>query len=1313
LRKRTKNDNHFAESIAQSPTERSPEQKKRGCRGCFGRFALITLIVSIPCVLALNGPGFRAVAKWGIGVGLSRLGLVAEFNLDGSLVSGLQITDLTTSVIAADATPGADSETGIEPVKESPLRSLSAAEFGISYDFRTLLSGDPIAALESITLRDADILIDLPPATDTEDVEDTPADDAKKSDPLAIVWKLLGCDFDLDNIKVRVTQGDAEKFLIEGFRLNLPAGDTGELGFTHLKVGEKLDRTATYAPLRSTGDSLILGRFELLENFAIDQLTLHQNGNDLLTAVVDADGAKLSARYRRDRSIAAELRDGPFDIGAIAEQFGAGSSLKNGTITALDVNFSGDFGSPGTWKASAGFQAADLEFPGEGIDAATLTVTADAGNLTANLSAQRKGADVDLQLQADIGSAAAPGSLADVALDLTLAADIAALEKFLPSGKVPLTGAAQLTATAQIVSREIRDGEAQLNSESLIYDGVAVKSLVLNLDVPDTNKLAARLQLALDDATQLSASGDLTLGSLDYSAELESNLVANPGLTELLGKFGFDKPLSGRIDLSAESHGSLKSTNTSDPVHNITAQLSSESLSYDGVPFESVAIDIDNPQANQLHTLVDISLDAATRISAQATLGLDQFEYQAKATIEATANDRLTDLLAKFNFTKPLQAHVKVDWSGEGIAKPADNAEPAHSGQAKVNAEGFSIDGSRKIDEAQISASYSPAGIDVEALEVTSGDLSIKTLGTYQDARIDLPSLQIRQGEKQLASGSLHLPYDRALIAEKGIIGFFEQEGPVKVDFQSTELRLEELIALSGKDSPVQATLEAQIAIDGTPGMLDGGGEIAVTGLKVTAAEEVPPGDFNLDFAIAGERLALNGGFEHPQVEPLVISGSVPFTPTKWIEGQSTPLDEPIQAEINLPASSLDFLRTYVDGIEALDGTAAIDITVAGTVREPQVSGDLTLEVADFKMQKASIPSLRDTSIKLHGEGRTLEIEKFDALVSGGQLTLAGKASLPPEGGAPLLDIQLTAREALIARNPDMNIRADADLTLNGPWTSAKLAGEIALVNSRFAKNVDILPLSMPGRERSDLPEIEKRPSFKVPPNLDIGLDITPFKDWQIDVKLITRDPFQVRGNLATIDAISDLQITGTGAKPIPNGRIYISEGRLTLPFSRVDVQKGEVAFNEATGFNGKLSLQATANVRQYDLSIYLHGRLLSPENVLTSDPPLANEDIISLLATGATRDELTGGSGSVVASKAALLFLKKLRQDGIDPDDEESFLDQLNQRTTFDIGQTDARTGEQTVAGRIRLFRQLYLVANVSAQGDYRGLLKYIFKLR
>ena len=52
----------------------------------------------------------------------------------------------------------------------------------------------------------------------------------------------------------------------------------------------------------------------------------------------------------------------------------------------------------------------------------------------------------------------------------------------------------------------------------------------------------------------------------------------------------------------------------------------------------------------------------------------------------------------------------------------------------------------------------------------------------------------------------------------------------------------------------------------------------------------------------------------------------------------------------------------------------------------------------------------------------------------------------------------------------------------------------------------------------------------------------------------------------------------------------------------------------------------------------------LSPEAIFTSEPPLPQEEIISLLATGVTRGELVGNN-NVLAGRAAMLLIQQLYQ--------------------------------------------------------------------
>ena len=74
------------------------------------------------------------------------------------------------------------------------------------------------------------------------------------------------------------------------------------------------------------------------------------------------------------------------------------------------------------------------------------------------------------------------------------------------------------------------------------------------------------------------------------------------------------------------------------------------------------------------------------------------------------------------------------------------------------------------------------------------------------------------------------------------------------------------------------------------------------------------------------------------------------------------------------------------------------------------------------------------------------------------------------------------------------------------------------------------------------------------------------------------------------------------------------------------------------------LDLQGTSLIRDYTVRVYVYGTADAPEAVFTSEPPLPQEEIISLLATGTTREELASG-GNVLAGRALMLLGQQLYQ--------------------------------------------------------------------
>ena len=156
-------------------------------------------------------------------------------------------------------------------------------------------------------------------------------------------------------------------------------------------------------------------------------------------------------------------------------------------------------------------------------------------------------------------------------------------------------------------------------------------------------------------------------------------------------------------------------------------------------------------------------------------------------------------------------------------------------------------------------------------------------------------------------------------------------------------------------------------------------------------------------------------------------------------------------------------------------------------------------------------------------------------------------------------------------------------------------------------------------------------------------------------------------------------------------------------------MQFGFLYFDPTDPLNPKIDLHGTSVIRDYTIHAYVYGRSLSPEAVFTSEPPLPQEEIISLLATGTTRQELTGNN-NVLAGRAAMLLFQQLYRKVFkkgDPTKSNSVFDRLD----VDFGQVDPRTGQQTASARFKLNEHIVLMGDIEVGGDFRGMVKYLIR--
>ena len=164
------------------------------------------------------------------------------------------------------------------------------------------------------------------------------------------------------------------------------------------------------------------------------------------------------------------------------------------------------------------------------------------------------------------------------------------------------------------------------------------------------------------------------------------------------------------------------------------------------------------------------------------------------------------------------------------------------------------------------------------------------------------------------------------------------------------------------------------------------------------------------------------------------------------------------------------------------------------------------------------------------------------------------------------------------------------------------------MTKSRFFREIEILPIGLPGRPAP-------KPSRGW---FSLSTDTPPFRNWSYDVAIQTDDPFIVKGNLANGSIEGRLHLGGTGLAPTLEGTAHIENFVASLPFSQLTVDHGSLYFSGNAPLNPQLDVHGSSRIRDYNVNVYLYGTASEPQTLFTSEPSLPQEEVIALLATRA-----------------------------------------------------------------------------------------------
>ena len=709
------------------------------------------------------------------------------------------------------------------------------------------------------------------------------------------------------------------------------------------------------------------------------------------------------------------------------------------------------------------------------------------------------------------------------------------------------------------------------------------------------------------------------------------------------------------------------------------------------------------------------TLNNTDYVNATGTFNLHSpQQYSGKASANVLNLAVFEPLLRAFGNQSQLAGSFKLDWEGNGNAQAFKN-----TGNLKLVLEKARY-GNLQGLQANIDASYSPDGLDVPIIFFATSNMDFNAIARTKGDTLEIDKIQLNQvvapqpqragrtrapaggaaaqQRTNYAYGYVSIPFVWRNLGTKSAL--IPSSGKVSVIMQSENLDLKRLAHDLGMPSTISGVVNAKLNGDGTIGDLKTRLDVQVRDLRNQLWPKMEPATFELSAQTAQNRLTASGKLQQPRIQPLEITATMPFDVRKIVQARGFPDDTPITAKARLPRSSVNFVRQFVPDLQQLDGDLGLDVDVNGTFGHPVLSGagDMTVNVARFT--NATLPTLRGFNVRFTFTDNVLTLDRFGGDLAGGPFSMSGRVTFVKLTD-PILDLQMRAQSVLVARNDTLTARADGDVRVTGPLAAATVSGSVALTNTRFLKNIDLIPIGLPGRPAPQPPT--ERPEF-------FSLPGPPFRNWKFDVAIKTKDPVLIRGNLATGEATTDLKLMGTGLKPGLQGMVHMEDVEATLPFSRLDVSQGSLTFNPKDSTNPTIDLQGTSVIRDYTVRVYVYGTLLSPQAIFTSEPPLPQEEIISLIATGTTRRELS--TGNVLAGRAAMLLVQQLYRKIVkkgEPTDSNTVFNRLD----LDLGTVDPRTGQQQATVRFKITDQLVLTGDVGVRGDFRGKLKYLIRFR
>ncbi|BCU75917.1 translocation/assembly module TamB domain-containing protein [Luteolibacter sp. LG18] len=675
--------------------------------------------------------------------------------------------------------------------------------------------------------------------------------------------------------------------------------------------------------------------------------------------------------------------------------------------------------------------------------------------------------------------------------------------------------------------------------------------------------------------------------------------------------------------------------------------------------------------------------------------------YRGRAAFTEFTPDRLRGWLEAFAVRVPPQMTLRGTWEGEGDLGPK-----SHKGHAVI-AEFTAAKAANGPLTATGDLTYDwPRSAEARGLTLVQGPEKFVSNAKLADQLLTLDQLQWTDGMEVLLDGKASVPVTENPADWKGLL---KQTRPLAIDIESRELPLAKLHPFLPPTTrfPDSARGKLVLHVSGTPAQPVIDARVTARDIGLLSQPKVPKADLDLTLKTEGAELDVAGTLTTPGYPAANLSAKLPFRPGVWVENPAVLKDEKLDAAARIPNLELSRLAALVPGVKSLAGSLKGDLIVGGTLGKPEPHGVVELKGGGLTLVSEAFPPLQGIGLKATATPEAIVLEQSGLQMDGGTFDARGKIALK-EGKPETIDLTLRGRALPLKRDESMIVRSDVDLTVRGPWQTAAVSGNVAIVDSLFYRDIELLPIGVPFNQPTP-PSVPAIDTAKK----DAAVEAIPepFRNWPLAVKVKTANAFLIRGNLASGQAILDVNVGGTLGKPAPRGQAIMRDVSAKLPFSTLLVEEGTVDFRPDAPFDPTLNIRGRSMVRPYEVNVYVYGPVSDPKVLTTSNPPMPESEVMTLLATGTTTAGIADPQAAT--TRGAQLLIEELRRGRIRFARRLQPLLKVLDRVDFQIGEQNRYSGQKYNSATINLDDNWLISAGMGEEGRSRVMLMYLVRFR